>query len=100
MVRHADASDSSALRTNRLESLLDTPEAYGSPYRNLLRWSDARWWRAALESNYLRGVRDAKVVGIASSASCEKIGFHFNGERILMDCDPSLKLVTMERDLD
>lgn len=158
IVRHANASDASALRTIRLESLVDTPEAYGSVYQDLVRWSDARWRRVALEFNYFLAERDGAVVGMASGgfngahpgthwlfamyvtpdargmgvaaalveavstwarrdgadalflhvtetvararAFYEKAGFRYNGERISMDRDPSLTLVTMERDLD
>jgi GNAT superfamily N-acetyltransferase len=157
-VRHANASDASALRAIRLESLVDTPEAYGSIYEDVVHWSDARWRRAALESNFFLGERGGEVVGMASGGSnvahpgthwlfamyvtpsargtgvaaslvevvsswarrdgadalylhvtesvararafYEKMGFRYNGERISMDRDPSLTLVTMERDLD
>jgi len=157
-VRHANASDASALRAIRLESLVDTPEAYGSIYEDVSRWSDARWRRAALESNFFLGELGGEVVGMASGgfngahpgthwlfamyvtpkargtgiaaslvevvsswarrdganalylhvtesvararAFYEKMGFRYNGERISMDRDPSLTLVTMERGLD
>ena len=158
IVRRANASDASALRAIRLESLTDTPEAYGSIYEEVLRWSDARWRRAALESNFYLGERGGHVVGMASGgfnsshpgthwlfamyvtpsergtgvarslveavsswarrdggdalylhvtervtrarAFYEKMGFRYHGERISMDRDPSLTVVTMERDLD
>lgn len=157
-VRRTNASDATALRAIRLESLIDTPEAYGSIYANLLCWSDARWRRAALESNYFFAECDGQVVGMASGgfndmhpdtywlfamfvtprfrgtgvastlvqevsawarrdgadrlflhvtesvprarAFYEKLGFRYNGERITMDRDPSLTLVTMELELD
>ncbi|MHB1208508.1 MAG: GNAT family N-acetyltransferase [Acidimicrobiales bacterium] len=158
LVRRANASDALALRAIRLESLLDTPDAYGSTYEDVSRWSDARWRRIALESNFYIAERDGQVVGMASGGSnnahpgthwlfamyvspdargtgvaaalvhavstwarrehadalflhvtervarargfYEKLGFRYNGERISMDRDPSITLVTMELALD
>jgi GNAT superfamily N-acetyltransferase len=158
VVRRANASDASALRAIRLESLVDTPEAYGSVYDQVARWNDAKWRRMALEANFYLAERDGHVVGMASGgfndahpgthwlfamyvspsargtgvatalvgavttwarrdhadalflhvtesvtrarAFYEKLGFRYNGERISMDRDPTIKLVTMELALD
>ncbi|MBW4077330.1 MAG: GNAT family N-acetyltransferase [Acidobacteria bacterium] len=66
VVRHANASDASALRAIRLESLVDTPDAYGSVYADVAKLSHARWRRMALESNFYLAERHDHVVGMAS----------------------------------
>jgi GNAT superfamily N-acetyltransferase len=158
VVRHANASDASALRAIRLESLVDTPEAYGSVYGDVARLSHAKWRRMALESNFYLAERRGEVVGMASGgyndahpgthwlfamyvspsargtgvaaalveavstwarrdhadtlflhvtesvtrarAFYERLGFRYNGERISMDRDPTIQLLTMELALD
>jgi len=55
-----------ALRTVRLESLLDSPQAYGSTYRECLEWSNRRWRQVAREWNYYLAERSGRSVGIAS----------------------------------
>ncbi|MHB1209540.1 MAG: GNAT family N-acetyltransferase [Acidimicrobiales bacterium] len=158
VVRHANASDASALRAIRLESLVDTPDAYGSVYADVARLSHARWRRMALESNFYLAERHDHVVGMSSGgyndahpgthwlfamyvspgargsgvagalveavstwarrdhgdtlflhvtesvararAFYEKLGFRYNGERISMDRDPTIQLLTMELALD
>jgi GNAT superfamily N-acetyltransferase len=66
VVRHAGVRDAALLRTIRLESLLDTPEAYGSTYEESAAWPDSRWRTVARHWNYYLGECDGTVVGMAS----------------------------------
>jgi GNAT superfamily N-acetyltransferase len=55
-----------ALRALRLESLLDSPQAYGSTYGECLEWTSRRWRQVAREWNYFLAERAVRGVGIAS----------------------------------
>jgi GNAT superfamily N-acetyltransferase len=65
-VRHAGVEDAMLLRAIRLESLSDTPDAYGSTYKDSLKWPNSRWRVAAREWNYYLAERHGHVVGMAS----------------------------------
>jgi GNAT superfamily N-acetyltransferase len=54
------------LRSIRLESLLDTPEAYGSTYGEASAWRDDRWRTAARQWHFYLAERDDEVVGMVS----------------------------------
>ena len=66
LVRRANAKDAQKLRAIRLESLADTPAAYGSTYEDSVKWSRLKWRIAAAKWNYFFGERDGEVVGMAS----------------------------------
>ncbi len=72
IVRRATGADWEALRAIRLESLLDTPEAYGSTYENSVTWSDERWRLAASQSVYFLAERDGHVVGMISGGTNDR----------------------------
>lgn len=65
-VRRASSEDWRGLRTIRLESLSDTPEAYGSTYEASVTWTDERWRKAAAQWTYFLAERDELVVGMVS----------------------------------
>jgi GNAT superfamily N-acetyltransferase len=65
-VRHAGAGDGRLLRAIRLESLADTPDAYGTTYEESVTWSRARWRTVAAKWNYYLAECDGAVVGMAS----------------------------------
>ena len=157
VVRRCTALDWEKLKAIRLESLGDTPEAYGSTYDDAATWPDERWRSVASQWKYWLGERHGRVVGMVSGglndqhpgtrwlyglyvtpaergtgvaaqlvdevskwargegatslylhvtstvlrarAFYEQTGFEPTGEVIVMDRDPSLRLVTMVRDL-
>lgn len=65
-VRRADSVDWQALKTIRLESLFDTPEAYGSTFADSSTWPDARWRQVTHEWTFFLAERDDQVIGLAS----------------------------------
>jgi GNAT superfamily N-acetyltransferase len=65
-IRLCGADDWEDLRTIRLEALADTPEAYGSTYEEMARWSDAQWKNAASTRLYYLAHRGGRVVGMVS----------------------------------
>ena len=65
-VRRGTDADWRALRDIRLESLADTPDAFGSTYEGAMKWSDRRWRRTAGEWLVFLAERDGEVVGMAS----------------------------------
>ncbi len=65
-VRRASEVDWAGLRAIRLESLADTPEAYGSTYEESATWTDGRWRKAAAHWTYFLAEREGKVVGMVS----------------------------------
>ena len=66
VVRRGSSSDAMLLRAIRLESLLDTPEAYGSTYEEATIWSDDRWRAVARQWHFYLAERDGEVVGMVS----------------------------------
>jgi GNAT superfamily N-acetyltransferase len=66
VVRRGGISDAMMLRAIRLDSLLDTPEAYGSTYEAASAWSDDRWRSAARQWHFYLAERDDEVVGMVS----------------------------------
>ena len=66
VVRRGSPRDASALRTIRLDALLDTPDAYGSTYEAECTWSDERWREAARKWHFFLAERDGDVVGMVS----------------------------------
>ncbi len=68
-VRRASSEDWRGLRTIRLESLSDTPEAYGSTYGESAAWPDERWRAAAAQWTYFLAERDDRVVGMVSGGT-------------------------------
>ena len=68
-VRPGLARDAQALRAIRLESLADSPNAYGVTYDECSAWSDDLWSQKATEWNFYVAERDGEVVGMASGAA-------------------------------
>jgi GNAT superfamily N-acetyltransferase len=68
-VRRASSEDWRGLRSIRLESLSDTPEAYGSTYAESFTWTDERWRAAAARWTYFLAERDDRVVGMVSGGA-------------------------------
>jgi GNAT superfamily N-acetyltransferase len=66
MVSRTTADDWAALKAIRLESLVDTPEAYGSTYTASVKFPD-RQWRTMADTRacYLASL-DGAVIGMAS----------------------------------
>ena len=158
VVRRGEVRDAMLLRSIRLESLRDTPEAYGSTYEEARTWSDERWQSLARQWHFHLAERDGNVVGMVSGglndhapgthwmygmyvappsrgtgaatqlvevtcdwalakgadslylhvtesvararAFYEKCGFRSTGGSITMDRDPSIRLMTMVKNLD
>jgi GNAT superfamily N-acetyltransferase len=65
-IRRSDRGDWRALKTIRLEALADTPDAYGSTWKENSTWSDAQWKNAAANRLYYLAYRDDVVVGMVS----------------------------------
>jgi len=65
-VRRAGVGDWEALREIRLESLRDTPDAYGSTFEESRRWREPKWRWAAAKWVYFLAERDGRVVGMNS----------------------------------
>lgn len=65
-IRPCGRNDWEDLRAIRLEALADTPDAYGSAYDDVVRWSDAQWIDAATNRLYYLAHRDGSVVGMVS----------------------------------
>ena len=155
IVRRAGVADWAALRDIRLESLRDTPDAYGSTFEESRRWRESRWRTVASQWVYYLAERDGRVVGMNSGgvndrhpgtrwmygmyvtpderggvvatalvdavaqwardegvgalylhvttavprarAFYDKSGFVATGERLALDRDPSITLVTMAK---
>lgn len=64
-IRRCNESDHIVLREIRLEALKDSPDAYGSTYKESELWTPARWKEMALGNCYL-GEIDGDVVGMAT----------------------------------
>jgi GNAT superfamily N-acetyltransferase len=65
-IRRSDRDDWRALKFIRLESLADTPDAFGSTWRENSTWSDAQWKNAAANRLYYLAYRNDEVVGMVS----------------------------------
>jgi len=65
-IRRTSGDDWMALRTIRLESLRDTPEAFGSTYDDTLLFSNDEWRSFAQQRCYFLAERDGAVVGMIS----------------------------------
>jgi GNAT superfamily N-acetyltransferase len=65
-IRRSDRGDWRALKAIRLEALVDTPDAYGSTWKENSTWSDAQWKNAASNRLYYLAFRDDIVVGMVS----------------------------------
>ena len=65
-IRRCGPDDWPALRSIRLESLADTPDAYGSTFAESRTWSDKRWKDAAAQRLYFLAERGERVVGMVS----------------------------------
>ena len=65
-IRRCGPDDWPALRSIRLESLADAPEAYGSTFAESSTWSDKRWKGAASKWLYFLAERGDRVVGMVS----------------------------------
>jgi GNAT superfamily N-acetyltransferase len=59
-------NDAPLLRSIRLEALLDSPEAYGSTYKESRTWADRHWRALARQWNYYLAEMDGRPVGVAS----------------------------------
>jgi GNAT superfamily N-acetyltransferase len=68
-VRRATRDDWELLRAIRLESLQDTPEAYGSIYEDSVAWTDERWRAAASHWVYFLAQRDGRALGMISGGT-------------------------------
>jgi len=66
VVRAATKGDWRQLRDLRLESLLDTPEAFGTTYEESLERSTAQWKQMAKNLNYFVAERNTEFAGMAS----------------------------------
>lgn len=66
VVRRATAKDWAALRSIRLEALLDTPDAYGSTYEAVVTYPEEQWRTMVEHSVYFLAERDGRVVGMVS----------------------------------
>ena len=64
-IRRSNESDYIVLRNIRLEALKDSPDAYGSTYKESELWTPARWKEMALGNCFL-GEIDGDVVGMAT----------------------------------
>jgi GNAT superfamily N-acetyltransferase len=64
-VRPGRPEDASALRDIRLESLADSPDAYGETFENCATWGDDVWAQKAREWNFYLAEREGRVVGLA-----------------------------------
>jgi GNAT superfamily N-acetyltransferase len=65
-VRRAGVADWAALRDIRLESLRDTPDAYGSTFQESDRWREWKWRSVAAQWVYFLAERNGRVVGMNS----------------------------------
>jgi GNAT superfamily N-acetyltransferase len=65
-VRRCRVRDAMALRSIRLEALLDSPQAYGSTYQECLTWTNRHWRNVCRGWNYYLAERSELVVGVAS----------------------------------
>ena len=65
-IRRSECDDWRALKSIRLEALADTPDAYGSTWKENSKWSDAQWKNAATNRLYYLAYRDDAVVGMVS----------------------------------
>ena len=69
VVRRCTSLDWQQLKAIRLESLGDTPEAYGSTYDDAATWPDDRWRSAASQWTYWLAERHGRVVGMVSGGA-------------------------------
>jgi GNAT superfamily N-acetyltransferase len=65
-IRRSNRGDWRALKSIRLEALADTPDAFGSTWKENSTWSDAQWKHAATNRLYYFAYRDDVVVGMVS----------------------------------
>ncbi len=65
-IRRSGRADWRALKSIRLESLADTPDAFGSTWSENSTWSDAQWKSAAANRLYYLAFRDDTIVGMVS----------------------------------
>ena len=65
-VRRASSEDWAELKAVRLESLADTPEAYGSTYAAASRFSESQWRAVADARAVFLASHEGAVVGMAS----------------------------------
>ncbi len=65
-IRRSTRDDWRALKAIRLEALADTPDAYGSTWKENSTWSDGQWKNAASNRLYYLAFRDDVVIGMAS----------------------------------
>ncbi len=65
-IRRTGRDDWRALKSIRLEALADTPEAFGSTWKENSTWSDGQWKNAARNRLYYLAYRDDAVVGMVS----------------------------------
>ena len=77
VIRRCSSFDWEELKSIRLESLRDTPEAYGSTYEDAAMWPDDRWRSAASQWTYWLAERHGHVVGMVSGGTND----HHRGTR-------------------
>ena len=65
-VRRGVARDAESLRMIRLESLRDTPDAFGAQFDEVSAWPMSRWREVAAGWHYYVGEVDGDVVGLVS----------------------------------
>jgi len=68
-IRRSERDDWRALKSIRLEALADTPDAYGSTWKENSKWSDAQWKNAATNRLYYLAYRDDAVVAWCRAVS-------------------------------
>jgi GNAT superfamily N-acetyltransferase len=60
------------LRVIRIEALTMAPEAYGSTYKETLKWPEERWRSLCTRGNYYLARSEAQVVGMASGGTSDQ----------------------------
>jgi len=72
-VRRGGPEDANQLRAIRLESLRDTPQAFGATFADANSWPWTRWQQVADQWHYFLAERDGVVVGMISGACHEEL---------------------------
>lgn len=68
-MRRCGLGDAAALRVIRLEALTMASEAYGSTYKETLKWPEERWRSLCRRGNYYLARSEGEVVGMASGGT-------------------------------
>lgn len=71
-IRKAGVDDAMSLRDIRLEALSDTPDAFGSTFKESQKWPKSHWRKVAREWNYYIAESSGRVIGMASGGFNDK----------------------------